>query len=102
MQQKIPGYVEHGKVVLQSWQRCKDLGLTHQSKPVVEHLNSGALSSLIEQHQHILETTHYEVLPYYENLLVNSKSQVMLADHQGYLLASWGDKRVKQHHEEIY
>jgi len=92
----------HEAMITQSWQRCRESGLNHHSKPSIEHLAGGSLSSLLDQHHCLLETTHNEVLPYYENLLINSRSQVMLADHQGYLLKSWGDQRFKQHHEEIF
>jgi len=92
----------HEAMITQSWQRCRESGLTHHSKPNIEHLLGGSLSSLLEEHRRLLETTHNEVLPYYENLLINSKSQVMLADHRGYVLKSWGEQRFKQHHEEIF
>ncbi|MEI6896809.1 MAG: sigma-54-dependent Fis family transcriptional regulator [Psychromonas sp.] len=76
--------------------------MKHHSKPNIERLDNGSLSSLLDEHHQLLATTHNEVLPYYENLLVNSKSQIMLADHQGYVLKSWGNQRIKQQHKEIF
>jgi transcriptional regulator of acetoin/glycerol metabolism len=99
---KPANHTTHEAMITQSWQRCRESGLSHHSKPSIEHLAGGSLSSLLDEHQRLLETTHNEVLPYYENLLINSKSQVMLADHQGFVLKSWGDQRFKQHHEEIF
>jgi transcriptional regulator of acetoin/glycerol metabolism len=92
----------HEKMITNSWERCRESGMKHHSKPNIEHLDSGSLSSLLDEHNRLLSTTHNEVLPYYENLLINSKSQVMLADHQGFVLKSWGDQRIKKQHEEIF
>jgi transcriptional regulator of acetoin/glycerol metabolism len=92
----------HEAMIVQSWQRCRESGLTHNSKPNIERLSGGSLSSLLDEHHRLLTTTHNEVLPYYENLLFNSKSQVMLADHQGYVLENWGDQRFKRDNQEIF
>ncbi|MFT7052860.1 MAG: transcriptional regulator of acetoin/glycerol metabolism [Psychromonas sp.] len=89
-------------MIEQSWQRCRESGLTHNSTPSIEHLAGGSLSSLLDEHHRLLTTTHNEVLPYYENLLLNSKSQVMLANHQGYVLKNWGDQRFKRDNQEIF
>ncbi|WP_411992374.1 sigma-54-dependent Fis family transcriptional regulator [Agarivorans sp. DSG3-1] len=102
MSDKTQWYLEHEALIKHSWQRCRDLGLSHHSEPEVEHKSAGDLSCLLEQHHQLLETTHHQVLPYYENLLANSNSQVMLADHQGYVLKSWGEQRFKQQHQEIF
>ena len=40
-----------------------------------------------------MQTTHQEVLPYYENILSNSNCLIMLADNQGQVLTSWGTQR---------
>ncbi|MGY5452249.1 sigma-54-dependent Fis family transcriptional regulator [Agarivorans sp. MS3-6] len=102
MSEKSQWYLEHEALIKHSWQRCRESGLTHHSEPELEHKSVGDLSCLLEQHHQLLETTHHQVLPYYENLLANSNSQVMLADHQGYVLKSWGEQRFKQQHHEIF
>ncbi|MEH6451953.1 MAG: sigma-54-dependent Fis family transcriptional regulator [Psychromonas sp.] len=102
MHKKSSKHIEHETLIKQSWQRCRESGLTHHSNPNIEHLLGGTLSSLLEEHHQLLETTHSEVIPYYENLLANSKSHVMLANHQGYVLKNWGEQRFKQQHEEIF
>ncbi|WP_406610593.1 sigma-54-dependent Fis family transcriptional regulator [Agarivorans sp. JK6] len=102
MSEKSQWYIEHEALIKSSWQRCRESGLTHHSEPNVVHKSAGDLSCLLEQHHQLLETTHHQVLPYYENLLSNSNSQVMLADHQGYVLKSWGEQRFKQQHQEIF
>lgn len=94
--------IDHDALIKKSWQRCRDSGLNHQSKPSVERLDVGDLSALLDEHEHLIKTTHEEVLPYYENLLVNSNSQVMLADSKGFIMNSWGEQRFKKQHEEIF
>lgn len=102
MLRKSAAKVDHATTIKQSWMRCRESGLTHQSEPNVDHLTGGSLSSLLEEHHRLIETTRNEVLPCYENLLINSKSQVMLADHQGYVLKSWGEQQIKKSREELF
>ena len=94
--------ITHDMLVKNSWQRCLDSGLKHQSKPAIQHLSVGNLSALQDKHQQLIQTTRCEVLPYYENLLVNSNSQVMLADNQGFIMHRCGDQRFKIQHKEIF
>lgn len=95
-------YTEHESAVKASWQRCRALGLTHQSQPIVDRLNASDLSLLLDQHRHLITTTHDQVLPYFEDLLVNSNSLVMLTDSQGYVMESWGEQKFKQQHAEMF
>ena len=94
--------ITHDMLVKNSWQRCLDSGLKHQSKPAIQHLSVGNLSALQDKHQQLIQTTRCDVLPYYENLLVNSNSQVMLADNQGFIMHRCGDQRFKIQHKEIF
>jgi len=95
-------YIEHEELISKSWQRCRASGLSHQSRPDITHLDQGDLSSSLEQHHQLLETTNYEVLPFYENLLSNSNSQVMLADSRGSIMKSWGEQRFKAQHRDLF
>jgi transcriptional regulator of acetoin/glycerol metabolism len=95
-------YIDHDTLIKKSWQRCRDSGLNHQSKPSIERLDVGDLSALLDEHELLIKTTHEEVLPYYENLLANSNSQVMLADSKGFIMNSWGEQRFKKQREEIF
>jgi len=51
------------------------------------------VSELLQGQQALVQTTQREVLPYYENILSNSNCLILLADSQGQLLQSWGDRR---------
>ena len=102
MNLKKSEYVTHDMLIKKSWQRCLDSGLKHQSKPAIEYLSVSNLSALQDKHQQLIQTTRCEVLPYYENLLVNSNSQVMLADSQGFILHRCGDQRFKAQHKDIF
>ena len=83
----------HDAIIQESWSRCRDYGLTHQSVPRFDPPAPGDLSALLESRQALVQTTHQEVLPYYGTILSNSNCLIMLADDQGRLLQSWGDQR---------
>lgn len=83
----------HDTIIQESWSRCRDYGLTHQSTPRFDPPAPGELSALLESRQALVQTTHQEVLPYYGTILSNSNCLIMLADEQGRLLQSWGDQR---------
>lgn len=83
----------HDTIIQESWSRCRDYGLTHQSTPRFDPPAPGELSTLLESRQALVQTTHQEVLPYYGTILSNSNCLIMLADDQGRLLQSWGDQR---------
>nr|WP_256836365.1 sigma-54-dependent Fis family transcriptional regulator [Pseudomonas oleovorans] len=83
----------HDAIIQESWSRCRDYGLTHQSAPRFDPPAPGDLSALLESRQALVQTTHQEVLPYYGTILSNSNCLIMLADNQGRLLQSWGDQR---------
>ena len=83
----------HDTLIQESWSRCRDYGLTHQSVPRFDPPAVGELSALLESRQALVQTTHQEVLPYYGTILANSNCLIMLADDQGRLLQSWGDQR---------
>jgi len=83
----------HDAIIQESWSRCRDYGLTHQSVPRFDPPAPDDLSALLESRQALVQTTHQEVLPYYGTILSNSNCLIMLADNQGRLLQSWGDQR---------
>ena len=83
----------HDSLIQDSWSRCRDFGLTHLSPPTFGRPPQGEVSALLESQHALVQTTHREVLPCYENILANSNCLIMLADSQGRLLQSWGDQR---------
>lgn len=83
----------HDIIIRDSWTRCRDFGLSHQTQPSFGQLPGAQVSQLLERHQALVQTTHQQVLPYYENILSNSNCLILLADHQGQLLKSWGTQR---------
>ncbi|MEN0106934.1 MAG: sigma-54-dependent Fis family transcriptional regulator [Pseudomonas sp.] len=83
----------HDTIIQDSWSRCREFGLTHQSTPVFSQPSPGDVSALLESQQALVQTTHKEVLPYYGTILANSNCLIMLADNQGQVLQSWGDQR---------
>ncbi|MDU8361527.1 sigma-54-dependent Fis family transcriptional regulator [Pseudomonas syringae group sp. J309-1] len=85
--------VAHDAIIRDSWSRCRDFGLSHQSRPSFGQLPTDQVSQLLERHQALVHTTHQEVLPFYENILSNSNCLIMLADNRGQLLKSWGTQR---------
>ena len=84
---------DHTATIQASWQRCEEYGLSHQSSPHLERLPEADYRNLQWMYGDLVKTTATEVLPYYENILSNSKCMVMLADAKGQVLQSWGDSR---------
>jgi len=83
----------HDTIIKDSWSRCRDFGLSHQSQPSFGQLPADQVAQLLERHRSLVQTTHQEVLPFYENILSNSNCLILLADNQGQLLKSWGTQR---------
>ncbi|AIG01713.1 sigma-54 dependent transcriptional regulator, Fis family [Pseudomonas fluorescens] len=83
----------HDTIIQDSWRRCRAFGLDHQSAPSFDQLPAEGISQLLESQHSLINTTHQEVLPYYENILSNSNCLIMLADNQGQVLSSWGTQR---------
>ena len=85
--------LSHDAVIQDSWKRCRAFGLDHQSAPAFDQLPAEGIAQLLESQHSLVQTTHQEVLPYYENILSNSNCLIMLADNQGQVLTSWGTQR---------
>jgi transcriptional regulator of acetoin/glycerol metabolism len=85
--------LSHDSIIKDSWRRCRAFGLNHQSAPAFDQLPADGIAQLLESQHSLVQTTHQEVLPYYENILSNSNCLIMLADNQGQVLTSWGTQR---------
>ncbi|MFC3944562.1 sigma-54-dependent Fis family transcriptional regulator [Pseudomonas gingeri NCPPB 3146 = LMG 5327] len=85
--------LSHDTIIQDSWSRCRRFGLSHQSAPAFDQLPANEVAHLLDSQQALVQTTHQEVLPYYENILSNSNCLIMLADNQGQVLTSWGTQR---------
>ncbi|MVV50039.1 sigma-54-dependent Fis family transcriptional regulator [Pseudomonas sp. PB120] len=85
--------LSHEAIIQDSWSRCRAFGLDHQSTPAFDQLPAEGIAQLLESQHSLVQTTHQEVLPYYENILSNSNCLIMLADNQGQVLTSWGTQR---------
>ncbi|CAH0149524.1 sigma-54-dependent Fis family transcriptional regulator [Pseudomonas brassicacearum] len=85
--------LSHEAIIQASWSRCRAFGLNHQSVPAFDQLPAHGIAQLLESQHSLVQTTHQEVLPYYENILSNSNCLIMLADNQGQVLTSWGTQR---------
>lgn len=85
--------LSHDAIIQDSWSRCRAFGLNHQSTPAFDQLPAEGIAQLLESQHSLVQTTHQEVLPYYENILSNSNCLIMLADNQGQVLTSWGTQR---------
>ncbi|MDN3221642.1 sigma-54-dependent Fis family transcriptional regulator [Pseudomonas nunensis] len=85
--------LSHDAIIQDSWSRCRAFGLNHHSVPTFDQLPADGIAQLLESQHSLVQTTHQEVLPYYENILSNSNCLIMLADNQGQVLTSWGTQR---------
>lgn len=79
-----------------SWARCQQFGLSPATRPQAETFDEQDLAALRNSNTILLTTTENEVLPYYDNILSNSRSMIVLADKGGRVLKYWGDKRFIQ------
>jgi transcriptional regulator of acetoin/glycerol metabolism len=86
----------HDTIIQDSWNRCREFGLNHLSRPAFGRLPETQVSQLLERHHSLVQTTHQQVLPFYENILSNSNCLILLADQQGQVLNSWGTKRFAE------
>jgi transcriptional regulator of acetoin/glycerol metabolism len=93
----------HKEVIERSWQRCRAVGLEHDSAPTIKISTRGDFTASLDKNQSLLETTQHKVLPYYENLLANSNCLVMLADNSGQILNTWGKQRsYLEKHKQLF
>lgn len=90
---KSPSLLPHEQVIRDSWDRCRRFGLSHHSTPELHKPPQGEVHTLLEGNHFLVQTTHHEVLPYYEHILSNSNCLILLADGTGQVLQSWGDQR---------
>ncbi len=65
--------LSHEAIVQDSWSRCRAFGLKHQSAPAFDQLPASGIAQLLDSHHSLVQTTHQEVLPYYEKNMKNSK-----------------------------
>ncbi len=93
----------HDSLILDSWERCRSFGLDHNSAPSLQQLANSERKNLKEEHHCLVQTTGLEVLPFYENILSNSKCMILLTDCRGQVLNGWGDQRfVEQRHKAYF
>jgi sigma-54 dependent transcriptional regulator, acetoin dehydrogenase operon transcriptional activator AcoR len=85
-------------VIADSWSRCIGYGLHHDHEPEPANLNSDQHEALENGYQALLSTTETEVLPYYDNIMSNSRCLILLADAQARVLKGWGDQRITESH----
>lgn len=83
----------HEQLVTDSWQRCRDFGLQHDTTPDLYKLQNADTRILLESHRSLIKTTDHAVLPYYDNILSKSPCLILLTDREGQILNSWGEKR---------
>lgn len=93
---------EYRSVIADSWNRCIGYGLHHDLEPEPANLDAQALSALEQEYAALLGTTETEVLPYYDNIMSNSRCLILLADSDARVLKGWGDRRITESHLRPY
>lgn len=89
---------EYRSVIADSWSRCIGYGLHHEHTPEPVTLDNQARNKLEQTYQALLSTTETEVLPYYDNIMSNSRCLIVLADAEAQVLRGWGDQRITDNH----
>ncbi|MCF4172636.1 sigma-54-dependent Fis family transcriptional regulator [Vibrio sp. McD22-P3] len=94
---------KHSTIIKNSWQRCREAGLSHSSAPIIEMETGSSLARTTEEHSGLIETTQQKVLPFYDSLLANSNCLITLANTKGQVLNSWGEQRFfTQHQPQVF
>ncbi|MGC9493368.1 sigma-54-dependent Fis family transcriptional regulator [Vibrio genomosp. F10] len=90
---------KHQSIIEQSWQRCRQSGLSHSSNPTVELETGYLFNQALDEHSGLIKTTHHKVLPFYDSLLANSNCLITLTDTNGLVLKNWGEQRFFSKHQ---
>jgi len=93
---------EYRAIIADSWNRCIGYGLHHDHEPEPAGLGDTEREALEQDHAALLSTTETEVLPYYNNIMSNSRCLILLADAEARVLKSWGDQRITESHLRPY
>lgn len=93
---------EYRAVIADSWNRCIGYGLHHDHEPEPANIEDAAFSRLEREYAGLLSTTETEVLPYYNNIMSNSRCLILLADSEARVLKGWGDRRITESHLHPY
>lgn len=89
---------EYRSIIADSWNRCIGYGLHHDHEPQPTALDEPTLIALARSYETLLSTTETEVLPYYNNIMSNSRCLILLADSGAQVLKGWGDQRITDSH----
>lgn len=89
---------EYRSIIADSWKRCIGYGLHHDYEPEPSNLDEKGLEALEKDYDALLSTTETEVLPYYNNIMSNSRCLILLADSDARVLKGWGDRRITDSH----
>lgn len=89
---------EYRSIIADSWSRCIGYGLHHDHEPEPANLDDQARRELEQGYEVLLSTTETEVLPYYNNIMSNSRCLILLADSEARVLKGWGDQRITESH----
>ncbi|MEZ8823496.1 sigma-54-dependent Fis family transcriptional regulator [Vibrio amylolyticus] len=94
---------KHQSIIEQSWQRCRQSGLSHSSTPSIELETGHVFKQSQDEHAGLITTTNNKVLPFYDSLLANSNCLITLTDTNGLVLNNWGEQRFfSQHQPEVF
>ncbi|MBZ2167717.1 sigma-54-dependent Fis family transcriptional regulator [Marinobacter sp. F4216] len=82
------------QAIRESWNRCTAWGLKHDQRPSPTGSRPAAGIRENSEHSELISVTDTEVMPYYRNVLSNSRCLILLADAQATVLQSWGDGSI--------
>ncbi|MEC7816183.1 MAG: sigma-54-dependent Fis family transcriptional regulator, partial [Pseudomonadota bacterium] len=91
-------YADYRSVIADSWNRCIDYGLHQDHQPAPPSPPEPVAADLRARHQELLTATDAEVVPYYRNVLSNSRCLILLASNDATVIQRWGDERITDTH----
>lgn len=89
-------YSHYRGIIAQSWNRCVEWGLKPGHQPVQTQGKPLCPSGDKRSYNELHTAAEAEVIPYYENVLSNSRCLILLAGPDACVLQTWGDERITE------
>lgn len=84
-----------------SWQRSSQAGLRQRCLPDDVRLSSAELKSRLWRATNLIDAVEHIALPMFRQMFARTDSRLILTDHEGVILATWGQPRFSERLTEI-
>ncbi|MGR5500499.1 sigma-54-dependent Fis family transcriptional regulator [Vibrio sp. DNB22_10_4] len=84
-----------------SWRRSVLAGLSSRKQPDDRRIDGEEIKSRAEQHQSLIQVVEQHAYPLFCQIFSRTDSRLILADTQGAIIKTWGQKRFREKLTEI-